>query len=276
MRTLDTWLRTNTKRLEVAGIDSGRLDCLILLEDVTGKDRAWLLANPTFHVSDDSFHELEELVARREKFEPLAYIREKCEFYGREFAVNHHVLVPRPESEAMIELLAQQAAGYEELRIIDVGTGSGALAVTAKLLFPHAEVIAIDIDKNCLAVAAENAEKHEAVLRLIHGNLLEPLLADDTETPTIALANLPYVPEAFPINKAASKEPELALFGGQDGLDLYREMFAQLDGLLYPPICILTESLSMQHEPLADIASAHNYSEVTVKDLIQQFELFEY
>lgn len=270
-----TWLAQTTKRLEKAGIESARLDATVLLEDVSGKDRAWLLANPDFHIEDTGFHKLEELITRREKHEPLAYIREKSEFYGHEFYINNRVLVPRPESETMIEMLLQEAVAYEELRIIDVGTGSGALAISAKLALPHAQVIAIDTDKHCLAVAADNAAKHEVDIALLQGNLIEPLLSQDTEIPTIILANLPYVPNNYEINEAARHEPELALFGGEDGLDLYREMFTQTENLEYPPLLVLTEALATQHELLTDIASAHNYDQLDSKGLIQLFELFE-
>ena len=160
-RTVTIWLKEASSRLKQSGINTSRLDALVLLEDVFGKERSWLLANPETELTDSQLSRLDGFIERRLCHEPLAYIRHKSEFYGRDFFVDSRVLEPRPESETIIDVL-KELPGLSQLVIIDVGTGSGALAITAKLELPNTEVIATDIDKNCLAVARQNAQNHNA------------------------------------------------------------------------------------------------------------------
>jgi release factor glutamine methyltransferase len=159
------------------------------------------------------------------------------------------------------------------LTVVDVGTGSGALAITAKLEIPKAEVIAIDIDPQCLKVARKNAKKHGIKIRFFEGNLLEPLIASDLQLLSLViLANLPYVPDDFTINQAAAMEPKIAIFGGPDGLDVYRRLFEQLDDSTLRPEYIFTESLPPQHARLAKIAQKAEYILIEAEDFIQVFE----
>lgn len=269
--TIDRWLTTTTKRLASAGIGTARLDCLVLLGDVLEKQRSWLLAHPESIISEQPLRVLTEMVSRRQQHEPLAYIRQKTEFYGREFIINSTVLEPRPESETMIELLKKQPLPQQ---IIDVGTGSGALAITAKLELPDCNVIAIDIDPRCLVVARDNAKKHRVKINFLKGDLLSPLVSSQFSfCDSILLANLPYVPDSYQINEAAAMEPHHAIFGGEDGLDLYRNLFAQISTSKTKPTHIITESLPFQHTTLAAIA--RDYLTVETVDLIQIFQLKE-
>jgi len=261
------WLKAATKQLEQAGIGTARLDALVLLCDVTGKDRTHLLAHPELELTREQQIILKKLLERRAKHEPLAYIREKTEFYGREFYINHDVLEPRPESETMIELLEGTEAGT----IIDVGTGSGALAVCAALLQPNAQIFAVDIDPKCLFVAKENAKKHEVTVQFMEGNLLEPFTTMTLPRPTVVLANLPYVPDEYTLNRAAENEPKLAIFGGPDGLKLYRALFTQLSSHFTQPAFVFTESLPFQHEELLNIAITHGFTQIADQDFIQVF-----
>lgn len=269
--TTSQWLLKATKQLEAAGIGTARLDVLILLEDITGKDRTHLLAHPETELTAEQQTRLQKLLDRRAKHEPLAYIREKTEFYGCEFYINHHVLEPRPESETIIELLKTQTELQSMATIIDIGTGSGALAITAKLDMPTSRVLAVDIDQNCLKVATTNALKLGAEIEFIHGNLLETFFETSLEGPIGILANLPYVPDNFQINEAALQEPKLAIFGGKDGLDLYRIMFEQLNEYFNQQIFVFTESLPFQHEELANIARAQKFKQIAEEDFIQVF-----
>ncbi len=272
--TIDTWLRCSTQSLQEAAIPTARLDALVLLCDETGRDKAWVLAHPEYVLQGSVVEKLHTKVTQRAQHVPLAYIRGKVEFYGREFAVNEHVLVPRPESEAMIELAkrvtsppAERAglepacrAGRSRVTIFDIGTGSGALAITAKLEVPSAHVTATDIDAKCLLITQQNARKLGAKVEFVQGDLLEPLLHSTFHTQhSIILANLPYVPADYPINKAASHEPASALFSGADGLDHYRRLFAQAAELPHQPSYIITESLEQQHGELQTLAEAHGY-----------------
>src|SRR5262249_53556757 len=132
---------------------------------------------------------LARMVQRRVEHEPLAYIRNKTEFYGREFYIDHHVLEPRPESETMIDLLLQIPDNTRHL-VIDVGTGSGALAITAKLEVPGADAIAIDIDDNCLSITKRNAQSMHAEVTILKSNLLEAIPGVALHGATL-LCNLP-------------------------------------------------------------------------------------
>ncbi len=262
------WVTAATKKLEASGIGSARLDSLILLEDAINKDRAYILAHPNEEIAD--VNELNKKIARRAKHEPLAYIRGFTEFYGRKFIVNKDVLEPRPESETMIELLLSLDLPAKQV-IVDVGTGSGALAITAKLEIPRSKVVAIDIDSKCLSVAKQNAKDHKVELEFHEGDLMQPVLTKNSEAAVI-LANLPYVPDNYQINEAAAMEPRVAIFGGSDGLDLYRKMFIQIDSMRNKPKYILTESLPPQHEKLEQIATKSKYSLRTEQDFIQVFK----
>lgn len=273
---LGTVLSEATANLESAGIGTARLDTLVLLEDELKKDRAWILSHLEHPFKESG---LQTKIMRRAAHEPLAYIRKKTEFFGREFIVDKRVLEPRPESEAMIELAQEiftKPHHFTTQRLprlphaADIGTGSGALAITAALEIPRVRVSATDIDKKCLAVADRNARKHGVDLTLHHGDLLRPLSATSHQLSAI-LANLPYVPARYEINSSARHEPALAIFGGGDGLELYRRMFDQLIERSEKPLFVLTEALPFQHKNLQDIAGIAGYKLHTNRDLIQLF-----
>lgn len=265
--TFQTWLANSVSTLNAAGIGTARLDALVLAEDVLGKNRAYLLAHDNMLISPDDTKKLNELVARRAKHEPLAYIRAKTEFYGREFALSPVVLEPRPESETMIELLKKLPLNNKPV-IVDVGTGSGAIGITAALEIPESQVILTDIDDGCLQVSRQNCDRYHLKLDIIKDDLLAHAAKRGTK-PDVILANLPYVPDHYTINEAALQEPRIAIFGGSDGLDLYRRLFTQLDTLKAP--YVLTESLPFQHHDLAIIAAEHGYAQANEDDFIQLF-----
>lgn len=270
------WLKSATKQLEAAGLGTARLDCLVLLEDATKKDRSYLLAHPEYELTPGVTKALTQKLQRRSKHEPLAYVRNKTEFYGREFYVDNRVLEPRPESETMIELALEVLGSRLEVIekpacIVDIGTGSGALAITIKLEVPAARVLATDIDKGCIEVAQKNAKQLGAVVEFYKGNLLEHFHKPEPTTYNLLLANLPYVPNHYQINRAAGAEPRTAIFGGADGLDLYRRLFDQARKLTKPPGYILTESLPFQHKTLQAVAAEANYGLEAVSDFIQCF-----
>jgi release factor glutamine methyltransferase len=271
--TAGEWLQTATALLTRVGIGTAHLDALVLLEDCLKKDRAQLLAHPNTHLSEEQLKDLTAALNRRASHEPLAYIRNKTEFYGREFYIDHRVLEPRPESETMIDLL-KRLPMHKHQTIIDVGTGSGALAITAKLEFSKVDVMATDVDVSALKVAEQNCKKHACDVHFLKGNLLKPFYMHYHPEHYILLCNLPYVPDSFHINRAAMREPTTAIFGGNDGLDLYRELFTQLDPLAYKPEYILTESMPPQHELLKAIAREHNYQLHATEDFIQVFKKF--
>lgn len=262
------FLKTTESKLNKAGIGSSRLDALILLEDCLKKDRSWLLAHDEIELTAAQQKLLQQEVRRRVKHEPLAYIRGFTEFYGRRYFVSEVVLEARPESETMIELLKTLPLPPEPT-ILDLGTGSGALAITAKLELPESKVLATDIDSACIKIAKKNAKQLGAEITFAEGDLLEPLkMPVDT-----ILANLPYVPTHFYINEAAAREPRHAIFGGSDGLDLYRRFFEQLKDRQPKLLFVLTESLPPQHQALKNIARDAGFKLYKSEDFIQVFKL---
>lgn len=255
-----------TNKLAAANIETARLDCLILLEDMLGKDRALLLAHPEIELSVAQVAQLNTLIARRVRHEPLAYLRGKAVFYGREFAVNNKVLVPRPESESIVSLLKTLPLP-RFVHIADLGTGSGCLGITAALELPDSRIYVYDIDPAALEVAQQNAQTYKVLIHTAERNLLKNCV----EHFDVILANLPYVPDQHGINMAARHEPQLALFGGTDGLDIYRGFWEQADQLPAPPQYIITESWVIQHAALEEQAKAANYTLTATQGLAQAF-----
>jgi release factor glutamine methyltransferase len=262
MKTKDAQ-KLHETQLKQAGIITARLDVLVLLEDILHTNRTQILADPDREITEVEAQKLQNAVAKRAVHTPLAYIRHKTEFYGREFYVDERVLEPRPESETMIEFCKQ----LDGMSIADIGTGSGALGITAKLELPGVQVDLIDIDERALAVAHKNVKTHRVQAQCRPGDLL----GANNERYDILLCNLPYVPDNFHINRAATHEPDIALFGGPDGLDVYRRLFRQLQKRPTRPLHVLTEALPPQHESLAGIAAAHGYKLAKSQDFIQHF-----
>jgi release factor glutamine methyltransferase len=260
---INDWLVVATDELTRTGIGTARLDCLVLLQDILAKDKSWVLAHPDHQLTPLQLHRLDTLIARRKVHEPLAFIRGRTEFYGRDFTITNDVLEPRPESETMIELLKSLHPSHGS-RIVDVGTGSGALGITAALEIDGVSVELIDIDEAALAVACKNAVSYNLSLPIYKSDLLGA-----TKDSDIVLANLPYIPDDYHINEAALLEPHIAIFGGVDGLDLYRHLFPQARELHVR--YILTESLPFQHAALRTIAETSGYGQQTDDDFIQVF-----
>ncbi|HVV25806.1 MAG TPA: HemK/PrmC family methyltransferase [Candidatus Saccharimonadales bacterium] len=266
--TADNWLREAATKLERVGIGTARLDALVLLEDVSGRDRAWLLAHPEQELSSAEQAALTKLLNRRAEHQPLAYVRGKTEFYGRTFVITPAVLEPRPESETMIDLLKQLPDLPAEPRIADVGAGSGAIGITAKLELPSAQVELLEIDPAAIKIAQKNVDLFTTRVNIIESDLLQ----NTKQTNDILLCNLPYVPDDYAINPPAMREPHLAIFGGPDGLDIYRRLFHQVKQRKHKPLYILCESLPPQHELLTSIASGAGYNLCQTDDFIQVFQ----
>ena len=279
--TIDEWLSGSVTNLKQAHIETARLDCLVLLEDILHQDRAWLLAHPEVVIDSEKLGTLKKLLSRRATHEPLAYIRGKVEFYGRDFIVDSNVLVPRPETETMIELLKTlmrelQASNITPnngtyWQIADIGTGCGAIGITTALELSEAHVTMTDISTTALEVAKVNVINFATAVTIQKSDLL----TDTTNSYDILLCNLPYVPDKYNVNRAATHEPKLALFAGADGLDLYRRLFAQTVSLQVRPLYILCEALPSTHGELTAIATLSGYTLTKTDDFIQQFRLLD-
>lgn len=273
---INEWLKNAETQLKKAGIATARLDALVLAEDELNKDKSYLLSHPEQQLSRASLKKLDTQLKRRFNHEPLSYIRGKSEFYGREFIVSKHTLEPRPESETMIEVLKNMP---KPSAILDIGTGSGCLAITAKLELGDPKVYASDISSKCLAIARTNSKNLGAQVLFYKGDLLAPLPKKLLSSPLLITANLPYVPNKYSLNKAAKHEPRIAVFGGPDGLDIYRRLFTQFNNLssqiakdLQFECTILTESLPFQHKELAKIANSSGFVLEKTDDFVQVFK----
>lgn len=266
--TILDWLLGSMKKLADAGVDSPRRDCLVLLEDLLQKDRSWVLTHAEHKIEQSQIKTLDKQVERRVGREPLAYIRSKAWFYGRFFEVSPNVMIPRPESESFIELLKE----IKPKKIIDIGTGSGCLAITAKLEFPATDVTAVDISPDALKIAERNIKKYDVNVKIIQGSLLEPLKNLDF-IPDVIMANLPYVPDKLITSKEITYEPALALFSGQDGLDHYKDFWKQTKYLGEKPEYVLTESLQSQHIEMLELAKKSCYKLEKTDILVQKFKL---
>jgi release factor glutamine methyltransferase len=207
------------------------LEMQVLLAHVSGHSRTWLLGHPELSLTPEQENALATATSQLEKGVPLPYIIGHWEFFGLDFIVTPDVLIPRPETELLIETAIHWIRTHPKpaYRIIDVGTGSGIIPISLAAHVPNAEFIAIDISPAALAVARQNAHKHgvEERILFIEGDLLP----SDLQLPVsdILIANLPYIPtETLQGLDVFGKEPSLALDGGPDGLDLIRQLLADL------------------------------------------------
>ncbi len=265
--TVQAFLDHATVQLKHAGIETARLDCLVLLEDRLGTPRAYLLAHPEQKLATSDLLNLNTKITQRASHIPLAYIRKRAMFYGREFYIDENVLVPRPESEALIELLLRLKLPQKP-RLADIGTGSGCLGITAALEFPKSFVDLYEIDAAALAVAQMNAQKTAALNTAFYRSNLLP---NDFPQYDVLLANLPYVPDDYVINQAAKHEPRLALFAGPDGMDLYKKFWERIADLHCNPQYILTESFPFQHGQNSTFAKGAGYTTQTADGFAQCF-----
>lgn len=267
--TIAQWLEKTTKKLEAVSIPTARLDAEVLLSDVLQKDRAWLLAHPDYALQGPTLQKVDELVERRLMHEPIAYIRGMQEFYGREFYVTPDTLTPRPETETLVELALEVIANHEIETVADIGTGSGCIIITIEQeTDKKLKLAGYDVSKNALAVARKNAEKFNSTVTFYEEDITSDK-AHRWKNSDLVVANLPYVPRTFTINLAATHEPELAIYGGDDGLDYYRDLFKKSSTVNK---YIATESLPPQHESLLSIAKENGYTCIRMQDFIQVFE----
>lgn len=242
------WLKHGTTVLKSADVESARLDCLLMLERVSKKDKNWLLTHQEKVLTSEAHELLEKLLARRAKRIPLAYLLGKKEFFGFDFFVNKNVLIPRPETEELIQLVIDKAPQDSDL--LDIGTGSGCIALACELKRPDLSVTATDISKDALKVASRNRDKYSALVRLIESDLFESVNGKFN----VITANLPYVPKDYELEPELDYEPELALFAEEDGLEIYRMFFAQVNSHLKPHGFVIVEHHPEQYEDLVKLS----------------------
>jgi release factor glutamine methyltransferase len=230
MRTLREWLKYGESQLaQGPHPERARRDAELLLLHLLSRDRAWLIAHGLDDVPEAHTARYDSMLARRKSGEPVQYITGEQEFYGLSLHVTRDVLIPRPETEHLVERALALAAELDHPRIIDVGTGSGAIAIALAHNLPQAEVTAVDLSPAALDVARLNAEQNGFVgrIRFMQSDLLASVAHERFD---IVVSNPPYVPA----NERASlsvevreHEPSLALFAGDDGLAIYRRLIPE-------------------------------------------------
>lgn len=230
--------REAVETLRDAGVAHAEREALWVLEHGLRIDRLDLHVRSHDSVNPDAYQRTLALLRRRASREPLQYVLGTQEFCGRELAVGPAVLIPRPETELIVEEVLARKAGMPQPLIVDVGTGSGCLAISLASELPDAVVVAIDRSPDALWVARSNAARHDVADRIawIVGDLLTPLLSGEAAGKVTAIvANLPYVSrpdwEELPPD-VKDFEPHLALDGGTDGFEIYRRVFSQLRSVL--------------------------------------------
>jgi release factor glutamine methyltransferase len=245
-----TALREAFAQLRAAGVPSHTLAAELLLMHALGRDRTWLYAHPEEAIRDSEVHLFASLLARRAAGEPTQHLTGKQEFWSLEFEVTPDVLIPRPETEHVIEValdrlaLREIRAGHKQtfsgegLQIADIGTGSGCIAVALAKELPGARIYATDISSAALAVARRNAARHSVSDRI---HFLESNLLDEASHLSLFLdlivSNPPYIGRretAALMREVRDHEPEIALYGGEEGYELYAELIAQAGAKLKP------------------------------------------
>ena len=260
-------LVTASQRLAAAGCATPGLDAELLLAHTLGRERTWLYMYPQHRLQADQLAKFDELLYRRERREPVAYLIGHKEFFGLEFQVNRHVLIPRPETELLVETALALYPANTTLKIVDVGAGSGCIAITLAKHLPGARVLASDASTEALLLARQNARYHQVADRVafLWGDLLQPV----GQPVDLIVSNPPYVSRAELTETAPEVrlyEPRPALDGGIDGLAVIRQLLTQAGKKLKPGGALLVEIGSSQGEQVIQLAGRHfAKAELTIK-----------
>ena len=262
--TLQNWIQTGEARLRVGPHpERARRDAETLALHLIQRDRAYLIAHPDANLSAEGAVRYYALIERRQGGEPIQYITGETEFYGLPFQVNRDVLIPRPETEHLVEKVLSLAESFEKPRIVDVGTGSGAIAVALAYKLADARVSAVDVSASALAVARGNAERNEVGrrVRFLEGDLLAPVADERFE---FVVSNPPYVAEGDRESLSVEVrdfEPSVALFAGS-GLEIYRRLIPAAWAVLVPGGHLALEIGYGQHEAIREIMKNAGFGQI--------------
>jgi release factor glutamine methyltransferase len=259
--TLREALTSATRQLDASSglcADAAR-DAALLLRHVLAISHAAQLTEPERELTTEQQATFDALILRRIANEPIQYITGEQEFYGLTLRVTPAVLIPRPETEHLVEAVLAELNLAQSLRILDVGTGSGAIAIALAFHLPHAQITAVDLSAAALEVAAANTARHALAdrIRYLKSDLLDAFPPDEAPFDAI-VSNPPYVPTADRASlhpQVRDHEPAAALFAGPDGLDIYRRLIPQARAALQPNGLLALEIGHGQSEAIASLLS---------------------
>jgi release factor glutamine methyltransferase len=258
-------LQSSTDYFKKRKIDNPRLNAEHLLAHVLSRKRLELYLEFERDVDESELAPLRDLVRRRGEGEPLQHLLGTVEFCGQTFLCDKRALVPRPETEELVELIANCKLPTANCRVLDVGTGSGVIALSLATKFPEAEIHAVDVVEEALSLARENAARLDLSerVRFAKGNLLD----GTDEDYDLIVANLPYVStqDRHLLSREVLRDPEVALFAGSSGGELIRELIAQAPTHLRPGGLLALEFGLGQSEALAALLAKKNYHDIEVK-----------
>ena len=261
--TIREVLKRATARLQQAGVPNSDYDAAVMLAHVMDEDALMLRMNSWKEMPEDKLEAYEAIIARREKREPMQYILGSVGFMGLDFHVEPGVLCPRPDTEILCEeALRRLKPGA---RVLDIGTGSGAIAVSLAKLGKDVSVTAVDISDTALAVAKDNAERNGAQVRFVRSDCFAAL---EGETFDMIVSNPPYINsmEMAELMPEVRREPELALFGGEDGLDFYRRISREAGAYLNEGGCLIFEIGWKQKDDVSALLAQHIGEPFALKD----------
>lgn len=248
---------------------TARLDAEVLLAYVLSVNRSWLHAHPDNELTEKQILHFMDLVARRARFEPIAYLIGTKEFYGREFTVTPDVLIPRPETEDLLELTCEIREKRQD--VLDLGCGSGCIGITLKLERPDWSVTLADISQKALRIARRNAETLKADVELIESDLMSWFIVRPRSFDCI-VANLPYVNRAWETSPGTKYEPSIALFADENGLALIYKLIVQSKDTLKPNGHLVLEADPEQHPAIIHFAEKHSLSHLATRVYSLSFE----
>ena len=261
--TIREVLKAATARLEAAGVPNGDYDAAVMLAHVLGEDMLMMRLNNHRALGEAQQAAYDALIARREQREPMQYILGEAGFMGLDFHVEPGVLCPRPDTEILCEEALRRIR--PGMRVLDIGTGSGALAVSIARLAPGAQVTAADISDTALAIARGNAGKNGADVRFVKSDCFAAL---EGEMFDVIVSNPPYISgeEMKTLMPEVCREPELALYGGEDGLDFYRRISREARDHLKDGGCLLFEIGWQQKDDVSALLAQHIGEPFALKD----------
>lgn len=262
--TIKSALASAIKKLKQKAISSAHLDAEILLASVLKQPREWLLAHDDRELTAGQLIKFKALISRRAKYEPLAYIIGYKEFYGLKIKVNNNVLIPRPETELLVDevIKAYNQTASTKPKIIDIGTGSGAIALALKKTLPKAQIWALETSSKALSLARQNAKNLHLSIDWLKSDLLATLPVKSLGGAILAV-NLPYVAKSEPakfskeVRLGLRHEPASAIFANQDGTADYHKLFEQVSHLPVKPTYLIAEIGSTHYKKFLKLANTY-------------------